>query len=453
MDSHKQMPSPEVIALLSQGEALVKQGRTCEAVRKLRQLLMIEPEHTEAMANLALLEFRAGDKAKSIETLRHALSISPNDPTLHYRLGLVLSACYDYPAALNSVRRAAALEPNNPTVYLRLGSLHLALEDSEQALEAFQYALILQPALLTVAHDRRIPKTLRSQIQSADLMLKAKYATMVRETLDRLRQEHQSANLTRLETAFRIVQGEEEKRYYHPLQRPSLLLFPDMQARPWFEGNEFSWVPKLEAAYRDIRDELNDLIVEGVRFKPYIRGTDSISDATSYSSTDFSSLENNHIWDSFHLYKDGRVEQNIARCPKTIAILDDVPMSYARDFMPEAFFSLLRPGGHIVPHYGQMNVRLTAHLGLVVPEGCGLRVATENRCWEEGCILVFDDSFEHEAWNYGDSVRAVLVFEIWHPDLSPAEIAGLQKFFQARGEWLARVASRIHAMVETEVRK
>lgn len=34
-------------------------------------------------------------------------------------------------------------------------------------------------------------------------------------------------------------------------------------------------------------------------------------------------------------------------------------------------------------------------------------------------VVVFDDSFEHEAWNRHDSMsRLVLVFDLWHPDLS-----------------------------------
>jgi aspartate beta-hydroxylase len=34
---------------------------------------------------------------------------------------------------------------------------------------------------------------------------------------------------------------------------------------------------------------------------------------------------------------------------------------------------------------------------------------------------VFDDSFEHEAWNKGARERIVLIVDIWHPDLTPRE--------------------------------
>ena len=41
---------------------------------------------------------------------------------------------------------------------------------------------------------------------------------------------------------------------------------------------------------------------------------------------------------------------------------------------------------------------------------------------KEGECMVFDDSFEHEAWHKGDVTRIVLVFDVWHPDLSDKEV-------------------------------
>jgi aspartyl/asparaginyl beta-hydroxylase (cupin superfamily) len=60
-------------------------------------------------------------------------------------------------------------------------------------------------------------------------------------------------------------------------------------------------------------------------------------------------------------------------------------------------------------------------LPLVVPPGCGFRVGAEQREWVPGKALVFDDTFEHEAWNDSDTPRAVLIIDIWSPFLSVAE--------------------------------
>jgi aspartyl/asparaginyl beta-hydroxylase (cupin superfamily) len=52
---------------------------------------------------------------------------------------------------------------------------------------------------------------------------------------------------------------------------------------------------------------------------------------------------------------------------------------------------------------------------------------------------VFDDSIEHEVWNDSDTPRAVLIFDIWSPYLSPAErdlvrsvIAGVGEYYGTR---------------------
>ena len=39
--------------------------------------------------------------------------------------------------------------------------------------------------------------------------------------------------------------------------------------------------------------------------------------------------------------------------------------------------------------------------------GVPLAVGQEHISWKEGRAMVFDDSFEHEAWNNGSTARAV----------------------------------------------
>lgn len=94
----------------------------------------------------------------------------------------------------------------------------------------------------------------------------------------------------------------------------------------------------------------------------------------------------------------------------------------------EIIFSVLSPGTRIAPHCASTNIRLTAHLGLVVPEEgsqlddpgipkCGIRVANEWHGWKVGKMIVFDDSFEHEVQNDTDEVRAVLLLRFYNPTI------------------------------------
>jgi hypothetical protein len=87
----------------------------------------------------------------------------------------------------------------------------------------------------------------------------------------------------------------------------------------------------------------------------------------------------------------------------------------------EVIFSVLAPHTRIQPHTAGTNIRLTAHLGLVIPkdqDACNIRIG-DNWCqWQPGKMLVFDDSFEHEVRNDSNDCRAILLMRFWHPDLA-----------------------------------
>ena len=98
---------------------------------------------------------------------------------------------------------------------------------------------------------------------------------------------------------------------------------------------------------------------------------------------------------------------------------------------PMVLFSLLKPRAHIPPHNGLINTRLICHLPLLVPGPAWLRVGSETRHWQEGKLLIFDDSIEHEAMNEADETRVVLLFDIWRPELTLQERDEVARLFGA----------------------
>ena len=232
----------------------------------------------------------------------------------------------------------------------------------------------------------------------------------------------------RLDEALAILLGR-KPLYLPPVaypQRPSVFHFPGLPPRPFYEREAFDWAPVLEAATPAIRDELRALLAEGADFRPYVEGE------KNRPQRDFHGLQGDPSWTAFYLWKDGALlEENAARCPRTVAAMRQVPLSHIGTRTPSVFFSLLRPGAHIPPHTGMLNSRLICHLPLVVPPGGWLRVGSETRAWEEGRLLIFDDSIEHEARNPADRLRVVLIFDIWRPELSEAERRGVSAIFDA----------------------
>ena len=68
-------------------------------------------------------------------------------------------------------------------------------------------------------------------------------------------------------------------------------------------------------------------------------------------------------------------------------------------------YSLVESQTHIRPHWGPTNTQIKAHLGLVVPRQpdggrcTSLRVGDEEREWEVGKALLFDDRWARPSQN------------------------------------------------------
>lgn len=115
-------------------------------------------------------------------------------------------------------------------------------------------------------------------------------------------------------------------------------------------------------------------------------------------------------WDVFGLWAMGRqLVDNCNACPLTAQAVETIPG------MTTAGFSVLAPAARIRPHVGYTNSVLRCHLGIVVPDACGLQVGEEIRHWQEGKCFVFDDTVRHSAWNESDSTRIVLLIDFLRP--------------------------------------
>ena len=49
--------------------------------------------------------------------------------------------------------------------------------------------------------------------------------------------------------------------------------------------------------------------------------------------------------------------------------------------------------------------------------------------------VVFDDTYEHEAWNRSKEPRVVLIFDLWNPYLTEAERAAVTDVVEAIGDF------------------
>lgn len=295
--------------------------------------------------------------------------------------------------------------------YARSGDARAAVTFYHAALTSAGTARAIDPE--TIAGLRRAQGFIQERVKD--------FGRSLDSALDNVMPDSAVA-LLRLNHALDMAKG---GRTIYP-QQPSMFYYPYLAPRQFFEREEFDWATELEAATPDIGRELAALLDHGAAFRPYVE------DDPDRPARDFHGLNNNQAWTALYVWKRGTFIDEIAeRCPATVRALEKVPLSRIGSRTPSVFFSRLEPGAHIPPHAGMLNSRLICHLPLIVPPGCWLRVGNETREWEQGKLLIFDDSIEHEAKNPTDELRIVLIFDIWRPELSAAEREGISAIFNA----------------------
>jgi len=173
-------------------------------------------------------------------------------------------------------------------------------------------------------------------------------------------------------------------------------------SRAFFETEAFPWVQTVEANWLVIRKEL-DLLLSDNEVIPNLQDV----------SPEQSPVAQGESWKSFFLYGFGhKIERNCARCPGTAHLVAKIPG------LKMAMFSILAPKSHIPPHRGPYKGLLRYHLGLIIPapgSSCRIRVGDEIRSWQEGRSLIFDDSYDHEAWNESNQHRVILFVDFVRP--------------------------------------
>jgi ornithine lipid ester-linked acyl 2-hydroxylase len=179
--------------------------------------------------------------------------------------------------------------------------------------------------------------------------------------------------------------------------------------KEFFDPKDFAWVGAVEADWRKVRAELDALL-------PYAAHMPNFQELEPHQKE----LTQDDGWKTFFFYAYGlRARGNCRRCPETTKLLKKMPG------MKTAFFSILAPGKHLPPHRGPWKGVLRLHLALLIPEPaemCAIRVGSQTRHWEEGRVMIFDDTFEHEAWNRTDGVRVILFVDIIRPMRFPANL-------------------------------
>jgi aspartate beta-hydroxylase len=421
----------KVVALMGNVDRLVAERRDAEAARLLGEAEKILPDHPLVLHERARRLLTSGDAPAARVILERVVALAPNHLTFWLSLAAALRVLALREEELQALERALALDATHLVVLLQKGALLDLMNKPRSASAVYNHAL------QTLATGTPLPPAVEAHVRHAERRVRENadiLAAAIDTRLGRLRQnEHSGASMARFDRCLDRVLG--RRRIYTP--EPSSMLFPYLRNYEFFDRDMFPWLETLEASTDAIREELLGVLgADPQGIKPYIEFSEGLP------LRQWRDLNHSRRWSAYFLWNQGRREEShLARCPRTAAALAALPQVDIPARAPTAFFSILDARTKIPAHSGVTNTRLTVHLPLIVPGHCRFRVGGEIREWRVGSAWVFDDTIEHEAWNDSDAPRAILIFDVWNPELTALErdlvreaIAALADYYTIEGE-------------------
>jgi aspartate beta-hydroxylase len=400
-----------IIRALQASKAEAAAGRMTESDQLLARLAQQAPNHPAVLNELGVRMLDRGAAERAHALFVRATTVDPQHPSLWANLASSLKALGRRAEEMDAIEKALQLQPRHLSALLQkaayleeTGQLRTAARTYQNALACIPPGTEPAPAVReALAHAKKLVEEDRAALSSE-----------LEEPLAAIRERHGGAPQRRVDLCLEALMGKREVFY----SQPTWMYFPELPAIEFFERADFPWLDVIEAASHEIRAELlRVLVADRDELQPYIDFPPDMP------LDQFRELNRSRSWSAYFLWNQGEANAgHIARCPVTARMLEAVPARPRIEARaPTAFFSILDANTRIPAHTGVTNTRLTVHLPLIVPPGCGFRVGGTTREWLPGKAWVFDDTIEHEAWNSSDTPRAILIFDIWNPLLTTAE--------------------------------
>jgi aspartyl/asparaginyl beta-hydroxylase (cupin superfamily) len=403
-------------------------GRALEAERLLSQAQAEAPRHPKVLHNAARQMLRAGDCTGAHEVLQHVARSDPSNASVWLDLAAALRGLKRPDDEMRALERVLAIVPTSVRGLLQKASL-LEIQGKPRAAAA-----TYRQALQTIPPGTELPPAMRSVVQHARQAVEANNRALegfLEARLKNLRARYADEPLGRFDRCLATLL--QKQNVYWP--QPSFMHFPHLPALEFHERGDYPWLHAIEAAAADIRAEFLHVLADGpATLQPYVDLAEGVP------LNQWAELNRSRRWSVYFLWKNGAAfPEHLARCPRTVAALEEWPRWDVPGCGPNVMFSVLEGSTHIPPHTGVNNTRLIVHLPLIVPPGCMFRVGAERREWHQGKAFVFDDTFEHEARNDSAVPRAVLILDCWNPRVSEAERELVRSTVEGVGEYYGTV--------------
>lgn len=400
------------------------QGQALSAEAQYAALLREHAGEPQLLRRMARLAMQRGDAARAASLMLGCRRGGEDDDSIAIETAHALAEAGRPLDAEAELERLVQREPDHALGWLLLGRLREVNGAAPAALAAWFQAVVLARQMGRWFDASTTPRTWAPLVAHALERVRAGQRELLMEVLSELQTAYGASDMRRVEKALRGWLREFDATPADPRQRPRFLYFPDLPNTAYHDPMLQPWAAQLRDAFPVIREEAL-VATQAERELP-----DFIAPPRNGPKDTFVGGDGPEpSWKAFFFYRHGeRYDANHERAPRTSAVLESIELCRIRDEAPEILFSVLRPGSHIKPHHGVSNVRLVMHLPLVVPPGCALRVIDHgDHEWQEGRLMMFDDTYLHEAWNRSDRTRLILLMDCWNPHLHASEKAAVKR--------------------------
>ncbi|XP_023182254.1 aspartyl/asparaginyl beta-hydroxylase-like isoform X11 [Xiphophorus maculatus] len=400
-------------------ERLRKKGNLDLALKAFDSLVQQHPLSPRARYGKAQVQDDLAEKLRSNDLLQSAISTYGEAAELPDVTSDLLRAALKRRAerqqflgrmrgSLATLQKLVDVFPDDVGLRNDLGVAHLLLGDNKGAKKVYEEVLAVAPSNgFAKVHYGFILKA-ENKIAESIPYLREGLESGEPGTDDGRFYFHLGDALQRVgdDSAYLWYERGHQRGHFASVWQRSLYNVEGLKAQPWWTPQETGYadlVRMLERNWKTIRDEALAVMDRSRgRFLP-----------------EEENLREKGEWGQYTLWQQGKRVGNACQgVPKTCALMERFPEATGCK-RGQIKFSVMQPGTHVWPHTGPTNCRLRMHLGLVIPApGCRIRCTDQTREWEEGKVLIFDDSFEHEVWQEADSYRLIFIVDVWHPELS-----------------------------------
>ncbi|XP_054620889.1 aspartyl/asparaginyl beta-hydroxylase isoform X1 [Dunckerocampus dactyliophorus] len=400
-------------------EKLRKKGKVEAALKAFEMLVQQHPQSPRARYGKAQAEDDLAEKMRSNDLLQKAINSYRDAAELPDATSDLVRAALKRRAerqqflgrmrgAVATLERLVQIFPEDIHLKNDLGVAHLLLGDNKGAKKVYEEVLAAAPGDgFAKVHYGFILKS-ENQIAESIPYLKEGLESGEPGTDDGRFYFHLGDALQRVgdKSAYQWYQLGHERGHFASVWQRSLYNVDGLKAQPWWTPSETGYtdlVKSLERNWKTIRDEALAMMDRN----------------TGMFVPEEENLREKGEWGQYTLWQQGRKAGDSCQAvPKTCSLLERFPEATGCK-RGQIKFSVMQPGTHVWPHTGPTNCRLRMHLGLVIPKhGCRIRCTDQTREWEEGKVLIFDDSFEHEVWQEADTYRLIFIVDVWHPQLT-----------------------------------